>query len=68
MPALAPLTLYSGIHPLRVAKGYEMAADIALKSLTDITETVPFSLEDREALVEHVMTTLGSKIINRYQV
>ena len=61
------LILLVGIHPLRIAKGYEMAADIALKAIQPVAETVPFTLTDRHALVEHVMTTLGSKIINRYQ-
>ncbi len=59
--------LDKGIHPLRIAKGYEMAADIAIKRLHEIAEEVQYTFDDREALIDVVMTTLGSKIINRYQ-
>lgn len=51
--------LDKGIHPLRIAKGYEMAADVAIKHIAPLAETIPFSLDDREALIETVMTTLG---------
>lgn len=56
-----------GIHPLRIARGYEIAADIALKAIANAAETIPFSLEDREGLLEHVLTTLNSKIVNMHQ-
>eukprot|EP01125_Pyxidicula_operculata_P000224 TRINITY_DN10318_c0_g1_i1.p1 TRINITY_DN10318_c0_g1~~TRINITY_DN10318_c0_g1_i1.p1 ORF type:complete len:552 (-),score=169.42 TRINITY_DN10318_c0_g1_i1:202-1857(-) len=56
-----------GIHPLRIAKGYEIAADIAIKHLETITDKIEFSRENLEPLIRTVMTSLGSKIVNRYQ-
>merc|ERR1712166_1115752 len=55
-----------GIHPIRVADGYEMACDIAVEHLKAISDTVSFSAEDTEPLVKTCMTTLNSKVINRH--
>jgi len=56
-----------GIHPLRISKGYELAADIAIKHINTIADTIQFTKENTDPLLETVMTCLGSKIINRYQ-
>mmetsp|Transcript_27933 Transcript_27933/g.33975 ORF Transcript_27933/g.33975 Transcript_27933/m.33975 type:complete len:544 (+) Transcript_27933:191-1822(+) len=53
-----------GIHPVRVAEGFEKAAEVAMGRLEEIAERVVFSREDREPLVRTAMTTLNSKIIN----
>jgi len=55
-----------GIHPIRVADGYEMACDIAVEHLKAIADTVSFSADDTEPLVKTCMTTLNSKVINRH--
>ncbi|XP_044748500.1 T-complex protein 1 subunit epsilon [Coccinella septempunctata] len=54
-----------GIHPIRIADGYELACDVAVKHLDKIAELFPVSAENIEPLVEVAMTTLGSKIINK---
>ena len=51
-----------GIHPIRVADGYEIAAHLALQRLDDISEDFPVNSEDLEPLVRTAMTTLGSKM------
>lgn len=51
-----------GLHPIRIADGYEMAANIAIKRLDEIAETFPVDLENPTSLVETAMTTLGSKM------
>lgn len=56
-----------GIHPIRIADGYELAAHIALEELDKISETFPVSKEMNGPLVETAKTTLGSKIISRCQ-
>jgi len=56
-----------GIHPLRIAKGFEQAAEIAAQHLETITDKIVFSKENPDPLIETVMTSLGSKIVNRYQ-
>merc|ERR1712141_316530 len=52
-----------GIHPIRIADGYETAAKIACDELDRIADEFPVSVENTEVLVKTAMTTLGSKII-----
>lgn len=52
-----------GIHPMKIADGYERAAQICLRRLDEISDT--FELTDRQKLVEVAKTTLSSKIVNR---
>lgn len=54
-----------GIHPIRIADGFEMACDEAVKHLEKIAEVFPVSKENIEPLVKVAKTTLGSKIINK---
>ncbi|XP_056376698.1 T-complex protein 1 subunit epsilon isoform X2 [Hyla sarda] len=54
-----------GIHPIRIADGYEQAARIAIENLDKISDNYPVDPENVESLVQTAMTTLGSKIINR---
>jgi len=54
-----------GIHPIRIADGYEMAAKIAAAKLDTISETFEVNLKDPEPLINLAKTTLGSKIVNR---
>ncbi|CAI5931368.1 unnamed protein product [Closterium sp. NIES-65] len=61
----AEALLDRGIHPIRVAEGYEMASKIAAAHLDAIAETFEFSKDNFEPLVETCMTTLSSKIVGR---
>jgi len=54
-----------GIHPIRIADGYEMAAKVALQHLDTIADTFPIDLTNTEMLKQVARTTLGSKIVNR---
>jgi len=54
-----------GIHPIRIADGFELAAQCAVKHLESIAEPFPISLDNTEPLVKVAMTTLGSKIVNK---
>jgi len=54
-----------GIHPIRIADGFELAAQCAVKNLESIAEPFPISSDDKEPLIKVAMTTLGSKIINK---
>ena len=58
----AEALLDKGIHPIRIADGYEMAAKVACENLDKIAETYPIDLKNLEPLVRTVMTTLGSKM------
>lgn len=54
--------LERGIHPIRVAEGYEMASRVAVKHLENISEKYEFDGANIEPLVRTCMTTLSSKM------
>jgi T-complex protein 1 subunit epsilon len=54
--------LERGIHPIRVAEGYEMASRIAFEHLEHISQKFEFSADNIEPLVQTCMTTLSSKM------
>lgn len=58
----AEALLDKGIHPIRIADGYEMAAKIACQNLERIAESYPVDLNNLEPLIQTAMTTLGSKM------
>ena len=51
-----------GIHPLRIAEGYEMACRVATAHLDSIATTWTLDAADVEPLVQTCMTTLSSKV------
>ncbi|XP_008586915.1 PREDICTED: T-complex protein 1 subunit epsilon isoform X2 [Galeopterus variegatus] len=53
-----------GIHPIRIADGYEQAARIALEHLDRISDSVLVDIKDTEPLIQTAKTTLGSKVVN----
>ncbi|XP_042497060.1 T-complex protein 1 subunit epsilon-like [Macadamia integrifolia] len=57
--------LERGIHPIRVAEGFEMASRIAVDHLERISHKFEFGISNIESLVQTCMTTLSSKIVNR---
>jgi len=57
--------LDKGVHPIRVADGYELAAKKAIEHLDKIADEFPVDKDNLEPLILTAMTTLGSKIINR---
>ncbi|KAJ6225826.1 hypothetical protein RDWZM_004371 [Blomia tropicalis] len=57
--------LDKGIHPIRIADGFEMAARHAMEHLNKISESFPVDKNNLEPLVQTAMTTLNSKIVNR---
>lgn len=59
--------LVKGIHPIRVARGFEKACSVAVEHLKTIGDLVPWTPEDTSLLHKTAYTTLGSKIINRSQ-
>merc|ERR1712241_461348 len=54
-----------GIHPIRIADGFELAAQCAIKNLEKIADTYNIDPQNTDNLVKTAMTTLGSKIINK---
>ncbi|XP_031559380.1 T-complex protein 1 subunit epsilon-like [Actinia tenebrosa] len=54
-----------GLHPIRIADGFELAAKIAIEHMDKISDSFPVDPKNKEPLIETAMTTLGSKIVSR---
>jgi T-complex protein 1 subunit epsilon len=51
-----------GIHPIRIADGYDRACAVAVKQLESIADRIEFSKENTANLLKTAMTSLGSKM------
>lgn len=51
-----------GIHPIRIADGYDQACEIAIAELDKISDEIVFSREDTTNLLKVAKTSLGSKM------
>lgn len=51
-----------GIHPIRIADGFERACNVAVQHLDKISDTIEFSKEHLDNLKKTAMTSLGSKM------
>jgi len=58
--------LDKGIHAIRVARGFEKACEIAVAHLASVADRVNWTPKDTNPLLETAMTTLSSKIVNRF--
>lgn len=54
-----------GIHPIRIADGYDQACEVAVEQLDEISDSVPFSKSDMQNLFKIAKTSLGSKIVTK---
>ena len=63
----AEVLLNKGIHPVRIARGFEVAAQVAIQHLETIADTVDFSQDHLEPLLETAKTTLSSKILQPFK-
>ncbi|WWC61675.1 T-complex protein 1 subunit epsilon [Kwoniella dejecticola CBS 10117] len=53
-----------GIHPIRIADGYEKACEVAVQELDRVADKIEFSKEDTSNLLKTAKTSLGSKIVS----
>ena len=51
-----------GIHPIRIADGFDKACTVAVEQLDRISDRVEFSSENKENLIKTAVTSLGSKM------
>ncbi len=58
----AETLLDKGIHPIRVADGFELAAKCAVDHLDQVAEAFKVDPKNPENLIQTAMTTLGSKM------
>lgn len=60
----AETLLDRGLHPIRIADGFDMAAQYAVKHLETICDSFNIT-GDKDPLIKTAMTSLGSKIVSR---
>lgn len=51
-----------GIHPIKIADGYERACAVAVKELDRVGDVIPFSKDDTSELLKVAQTSMGSKM------
>jgi T-complex protein 1 subunit epsilon len=56
--------LDKGIHPLKIADGFDRACDIAVHKLDDISQEMNIQKNNYEKLRECAKTALGSKVVS----
>ena len=61
----AETLLDKGIHPSRIAEGYDIASKVACEHLDKIAKDYDWTSQNFENLVQTCMTTLNSKIVGR---
>ncbi|KAI9835884.1 MAG: T-complex protein 1 subunit epsilon [Sarea resinae] len=54
-----------GIHPIRIADGYDQACEVAVAELDRVSDKVEFTKEHKENLFKVAKTSLGSKIVSK---
>ena len=59
--------LDKGIHPLKVADGFERACEIAVKRIGEIAEPIDIKKNNFEFLRKCATTALGSKVVSKCQ-
>lgn len=59
--------LDKGIHPLKIADGFEKACDIAVNRINDIQEEMNIEKNDYAYLKKCAITALGSKVVSKCQ-
>ncbi|KAJ3186120.1 T-complex protein 1 subunit epsilon [Irineochytrium annulatum] len=54
-----------GIHPIRVADGFERACNIAVAEMDRIADVIPIGKGSEDILLKTAKTSLGSKIVSK---
>lgn len=61
----ASALLDRGIHPIKIADGFDRACAIAVKELDRIGDKIEFSRDDTSELLKVAQTSMGSKIVSK---
>jgi len=59
--------LEKGIHPLKIADGFDQACDIAVRRVNEIAEPIDIIKNDHAFLKRCAITSLGSKVVSQCQ-
>ena len=56
-----------GLHPLSIIEGFDKACDYAVKHIETIHNKIDYKENNNEHLIKGAMTSLGSKVVSKYQ-
>merc|ERR1712166_294031 len=56
-----------GIHPLKIADGFEQACEIAVKKISEVSQPIDIKKNDYSYLRQCATTALGSKVVSKCQ-
>ena len=59
--------LDKGIHPLKIADGFDRACEIAVRKLDEVAQDINIAKNNYEKLKECAKTALGSKVVSSCQ-
>lgn len=59
--------LDKGIHPLKIADGFDLACELAVKRVNEISEELDISKNNYDFLRKCATTALGSKVVSKCQ-
>jgi len=65
--AQAQKLLDKGIHPLKIADGFDQACEIAVKKVLEISNELDINKKDHDYLRKCATTALGSKVVSKCQ-
>jgi hypothetical protein len=54
--------LDKGLHPIRIADGFERACQVAVAHLESVADTIEFGKDNQDILLKIAKTSLGSKM------
>ena len=61
----AQILLDKGIHPLKIADGFEKACEMAVDRVESIAQDLDIEKNDHEELIKCAITALGSKVVSK---
>jgi len=61
----AQALLDKGIHPLKIADGFEKACEMAVDKVENIATELDIEAHEHEELIKCAMTALGSKVVSK---
>eukprot|EP01119_Soliformovum_irregulare_P005563 TRINITY_DN17304_c0_g1_i1.p1 TRINITY_DN17304_c0_g1~~TRINITY_DN17304_c0_g1_i1.p1 ORF type:complete len:557 (-),score=203.22 TRINITY_DN17304_c0_g1_i1:25-1476(-) len=61
----AGLLLEKGIHPIRIAAGFDQACQIAISTMKEVADPIDYTSDNLQPLYNCAITSLGSKIVKR---
>ena len=63
----AQFLLDKGIHPLKIADGFEKACEMAIEKVDEVATDLDIEANNHEELIKCAMTALGSKVVSKHK-